>query len=231
MKRIIDALKPEEIHALLESFTGQFATRNRCIVELMLHTGLRIAEATGLNVSDVFDHDRVRNDLYVRAETAKRKKARYIPLNSRARAAISRALNFNRSSGFPTDPGAPLFVSQKQGPRGERRLCPRAFQHIIRQKRKDLPTNLTVTSHLFRHTFITGIYRNTKDLQIAQELAGHSHITTTIRYMHRSRDEKRAAVALLEGKTSGSAQSNTPETPGFELARVRPKLAGTYHSA
>ena len=65
-------------------------------------------------------------------------------------------------------------------------------------RRKYLPIGITVTSHIFRHTFITRIYRATKDIQIAQELAGHANIATTTRYTHRTRDEKRAAVECLE---------------------------------
>ena len=97
MKRVIDALTPSETDAVLGLFHGRFATRNRCIVLLMLNTGLRIKEAVSLNVADVFDNGRVREDLYVRPETAKRKKARYIPLNSSAKAAIAEVLLFNLS--------------------------------------------------------------------------------------------------------------------------------------
>jgi integrase/recombinase XerD len=204
MKRVIDALTYDEVHAIIGLFHGRFATRNRCLVKLMLNTGLRIKEAVSLNVGDVFQNGHVSDDLYVRPETAKRKKARYIPLNGSAKAAIAEVLLFNRSNGFPTEPSDPLFVSQRLNPAGEHRLCPQAFQHIIRLRRGRLQTNLTVTPHLFRHTFITQVYRRTKDIQIAQELAGHASITTTTRYMHRTRGEKRAAVNLLDDQRCNS---------------------------
>jgi integrase/recombinase XerD len=204
MKRVIDALTHDEVNAVIGLFHGRFAARNRGLVNLMLNTGLRIREAVSLNVADVFQNGHVSDDLYVRPETAKRKKARYIPLNGSAKAAIAEVLLFNRSNGFLTGPDAPLFVSQRLNPAGEHRLCPEAFQHIIRTRRGGMETNLTVTSHLFRHTFLTRVYRETKDLQIVQELAGHASISTTTRYTHRTRAEKAAAVARLDRHPAGS---------------------------
>jgi len=38
--------------------------------------------------------------------------------------------------------------------------------------------------YAFRHTFITNILADSKNLKLAQELAGHSQIATTLRYTH-----------------------------------------------
>lgn len=200
MKRVIDALTPEEAMAVKASFKGKFAVRNRALVELMLNTGLRIKEAVSLNVEDIFDGLTVKPELYVRPETAKRKKARYIPLNENARAALWDVLAFNEENGYPLGPCDPVFVSQRQGPTGEFRLCTQAFQHIIRRKRKAMGVKLTVTPHIFRHTFISRVYRLTKSIRIAQDLAGHADISTTMRYTHTTRSEMADAVNMLAEK-------------------------------
>lgn len=52
-----------------------------------------------------------------------------------------------------------------------------------------------ITWHVFRHTFVSRLVRNGVDLVTVKELAGHSSITTTMRYAHTNEDTKRLAVA------------------------------------
>lgn len=51
-----------------------------------------------------------------------------------------------------------------------------------------------VYPHQLRHTFLTLLYRDTRDLRLVQVIAGHASIQTTTRYTHHTADEIRAAM-------------------------------------
>jgi integrase/recombinase XerC len=105
--------------------------RDHCMLVLACHTGLRVAELCGLDVRDVVADGRVRESLYVRPEIAKGSRARRLPLNSAAREAIARQLDFLRRRGFSAQPEAPLFVAKSH-----RRLTTRAVQYVVAELRE-----------------------------------------------------------------------------------------------
>lgn len=49
-----------------------------------------------------------------------------------------------------------------------------------------------ITPHKLRHTFITAVIEKTKDIPLAQKLAGHTEISTTMRYHHNTYEEVKA---------------------------------------
>lgn len=52
--------------------------------------------------------------------------------------------------------------------------------------------------HALRHTFGTDLANRGVAIQTIRELMGHKSIETTLRYLHSSRDQKRAAIASLD---------------------------------
>jgi len=52
--------------------------------------------------------------------------------------------------------------------------------------------------HRLRHTFCSMLAAEGAPPLAIQELAGHSHITTTMKYMHLSPTTRGAAIALLD---------------------------------
>lgn len=61
--------------------------------------------------------------------------------------------------------------------------------------------------HALRHTFGTELANSNTPIQTIRELMGHKSIETTMRYLHTTRDQKRAAV-----KTLGSQRAADPKT-------------------
>jgi integrase/recombinase XerC len=55
-----------------------------------------------------------------------------------------------------------------------------------------------ITPHKLRHTFITSIIEKTKDIPLAQKLAGHTEISTTMRYHHNTPEEIKAKSRIRE---------------------------------
>ena len=57
--------------------------------------------------------------------------------------------------------------------------------------------------HKLRHTFCSHLAMKGAPAKAIQELAGHSDLTTTMRYMHLSPAARQDAIALLNGRDRG----------------------------
>jgi hypothetical protein len=55
-----------------------------------------------------------------------------------------------------------------------------------------------------------------------QELAGHEHLTTTLRHMHLSPAARRGAIELLNDRRSGGFFGDIVETAGADFVSSRP---------
>jgi integrase/recombinase XerD len=168
----IDVLTDEEIEHLLGMLdpATDVGARQRAMFCLMLESGLRLAEVSGLRVDDVH-----LKDMYVRVR-GKGGKENYVPLDPTAHKALTRYL---------TDFRVPANASVKAlflNVYGE----PLKYESI-----KTIFDRLAVRSgitrlhpHLLRHTAATKMLANGADLHSVQRLLRHSDIRTTLRYLH-----------------------------------------------
>lgn len=223
-----DCLRAEEIKKLLGAL-GETSTglRDASLAILMLNTGLRISEALGLEARDVWDFERggILDEIIIRAEITKSKRERFMPLNEDAKSAIAQAIELIGRENLSAS--HPLWFGRKKDSLGNpKKLISRSFEAIIKEARIKAGLSQFVTSHSFRHTFITSLIRETKDIQIAADLAGHANLSTTLLYTHRSRDEKALAVQQLR-LIPGSAKEE--EAGGAEkIIKITPALIEKY---
>jgi len=56
--------------------------------------------------------------------------------------------------------------------------------------------------HALRHTFLTECGRHTQNVRALQQLAGHSQIQTTMRYIHADQDDITAISGAMQRKRS-----------------------------
>jgi integrase len=84
------------------------------------------------------------------------------------------------------------------------------------QRRAGLPVT-TGGLHTLRHTFCSHLAMRGAPAKAIQELAGHTDLTTTLRYMHLSPSARQGAIALLNNR--GSIFGDIVETavPGSEI--------------
>jgi integrase len=52
-----------------------------------------------------------------------------------------------------------------------------------------------------------------------QELAGHAHLSTTLRYMHLSPAARESAIRLLDGPAAGAFLGDILETPAVSSTK------------
>ncbi|WP_158929243.1 tyrosine recombinase XerC [Acidisphaera sp. S103] len=143
--------------------------RDIAFFSLLYGSGLRIAEALGLDVRDAIA---LRTSLSLTV-IGKGSKTRIVPVLPAVRAAIEDwlALHPDRQS------DSPLFL----GARGKR-LDPAVAQKVLRTYRRLAGLPEHATPHALRHSFATHLLASGSDLRSIQDLLGHASLSTTQRY-------------------------------------------------
>ena len=162
-------LSQEEVTAILESVVpdGWQSCRDRAILEVLYGCGLRVSEAVGLKVSDVFFEDG-----FVRV-IGKGDKQRIVPLGEVAADWIRKYLDVRP---FDTDD---LFVNKAGTP-----LSRVSMFNLVKRQAMAAGIHKEISPHTFRHSFATHLVENGADLRVVQEMLGHESILTTEIYTH-----------------------------------------------
>ncbi len=183
-KKLPKHLSVEEAISFIESpdSVTDLGKRDRAMLELMYATGVRVAELTTLDVSDVdFSNQLVR-------VTGKRRKQRIVPFGDPAGAALRQYLDVREKFLFRAPVSkredAALFLNY-QGTRITTRSVGRMVDKYIR-----ICAGLhNISPHALRHSFATHLLDSGADLRDIQELLGHARLSTTQVYTHVSMDK------------------------------------------
>jgi integrase/recombinase XerC len=143
--------------------------RDIAFFSLLYGSGLRIAEALGLNVRDTTS---LRTNLTLTV-TGKGAKTRIVPVLPAVRTAIEALLVLHPDR----QPDSALFL----GARGKR-LDPAVAQKVLRTYRHLAGLPEHATPHALRHSFATHLLASGGDLRSIQDLLGHASLSTTQRY-------------------------------------------------
>jgi integrase/recombinase XerC len=180
--RLPRVLHPDELRSLLREPVsagpeGARDLRDTALLELLYGSGLRVAEASALDVDDLdLAQDRVR-------VWGKGGKQRVVPLSEPAADALRRWLADGRGElATEASPEAALFLNLRG-----RRMTPRDARRVL-DRRAVSPTH----PHALRHTFATHLLDGGADLRVVQELLGHADLATTQRYTHVSKERLRS---------------------------------------
>ena len=109
---------------------------------------------------------------------------RYVPLTVRLTSALREHRHLKGPRVLCQDDGAPLTRQQVQ----------------YRVKRAAKKANVRAGVHILRHTFCSHLAMRGAPARAIQELAGHSELGVTQRYMHLSPAALDAAIQLLDGR-------------------------------
>ncbi|TKD22341.1 site-specific tyrosine recombinase XerD [Rhodobacter capsulatus] len=185
-QRLPKTLSIEEVEALLEAGRDQGRSpaeqiRNRCLMELLYATGMRVSELVGLPVAAARGNPAM---LMVRG---KGDKERMVPLSAPAREALAAWLITRDAAEDAAriarrlPPSRHLFPSSGK----EGHLTRQGFHALL--KEIALAAGLDparVTPHVLRHAFATHLLQGGADLRVIQTLLGHADLSTTEIYTH-----------------------------------------------
>ena len=163
--------------------------RDYFMFSLMLVTGLRISEALGLNVGDIFkDGAAVKSFELV----GKGGKTRLVHVNKAVRERVAGYLKAKRKNGEETDESSPLFMS-----RHHKRISVRAVQHSFNNWVDLSKLEGKYSPHSLRHTAGTEMLKKHGNIRVVQSFLGHSNVRTTQRYTGVTKEDVMEAAELL----------------------------------
>lgn len=147
------------------------ALRNLALVDLLFATGIRVGEASALDLKDFVVAESV---FRVQGKGGRDRLAFVVDEQT---VLIQREHVEARLRIVTKSPA--LFLNAA----GER-LSTQGMANIIAQFRRDAGIERHVTPHMLRHTVATLLLRNGVDIRVVQEFLGHASIATTQRYTH-----------------------------------------------
>jgi integrase/recombinase XerC len=158
------------------------ALRDAALLEVLYATGVRVGEATGLDVTDI---DSERRTLRV---LGKGRKERTVPLGVPAHRALVRWLAEGRPRLVGPASGPALWLGVRGG-----RLDPRAVRRLVHHRLAGVTGAPDLAPHGLRHSAATHLLEGGADLRSVQELLGHATLATTQIYTHVSVDRLKRA--------------------------------------
>jgi site-specific recombinase XerD len=158
-------LSPEEVATFLEAVPSR---RDRVALTTAYATGLRASEVVGLCTHDI-DSSR----MVIHVANGKGGKQRYVMLSPKLLGILRAYWDIER-------PRRPWLFP---GRGGEKPLDPSTLNAACAAAVEATGISKHATLHSLRHAFATHLVEQGVDISIVQALLGHSHLSTTIRYI------------------------------------------------
>ena len=182
-KKIPDVLTLDEQKRLLNQFNLRYITsqRNKTMIQLLLHTGLRLSEMTNLKWNDI--------DLMtgqVKVVEGKGLKDRILWLDEKTLTMLGKWKQRQFKEWGRSDL---VFTTRTLRP-----LDGKAVRSMIKTYSDKAGINKHITTHSLRHTFASDLLRDTKNIRIVQKALGHADISSTQIYTHIVDDELEEAL-------------------------------------
>ena len=167
-KKLPAVLEPEEAQNLLRQPNKRYPTglRNKAMMSLMLHCGLRVSEVVNLRPGNI---NLTKGKL--RVESGKGNKDRDL--------AIPEYLTDLFDSWRKKRPQSDFFFSTLKG----NKLSVRYLQQMVKRYAQKAGLDKRISPHTLRHTYATEYYKQTKDIETLRRILGHSDISTTTIYI------------------------------------------------
>lgn len=147
--------------------------RDRCMLEVLYATGLRVSELVNLHMGQINRQQGV-----VRI-SGKGDKERLVPLGEEALGWLQRYLQEVRPAVLDGQAAEAVFLSNRRQP-----MTRQTFWHLIKDYARRAGIDKPLSPHTLRHAFATHLLNHGADLRVVQMLLGHSDLSTTQIYTH-----------------------------------------------
>ncbi len=173
------SLTEDEVEALLNAPNVEdvLGIRDKCMLEVLYATGLRVSELVGLTVQQVNLRQGV-----IRV-TGKGNKERLVPLGEEATQWLEQYISSSRNEILNNTMSDALFPSKRA-----KAMTRQTFWYMIKRYAVIAGINKGLSPHVLRHAFATHLINHGADLRVVQMLLGHSDISTTQIYTHVARE-------------------------------------------
>lgn len=187
-------LTEDEMEQLLRApdVNTQEGVRDRCMMELLYATGLRVSELVGLNVADID----LNSGLVICY--GKGSKQRRVPLGRSATHWLQKYIPVRHR--LPHNNNPRLFLSRKGQTLTRQQVATMLKRHSEQVGLRD------VSPHVLRHSFATHLLQRGADSRSVQALLGHSDIATTQIYTHVTGNRLRATYDQYHPRAQGTGR-------------------------
>ena len=190
-------LEPEEVaHLLATAAKGTNGERNVMMIRFTLNCALRISEACGATVGEIFSaNGKVKAEWQLVSSKQKGGETTTIPIpkvtQERLEAYFKSEAVFGREGDPRREPTRPLFASTKSN--NGWFMLPNAGVQLMTKLFKEAGIE-GAKSHSFRRTKATALDRAGTRLRVIQEVLRHKNLGTTQKYLTVTRGDHRTAM-------------------------------------
>jgi site-specific recombinase XerD len=163
----METYSTEQLNAIFAATPPGWAT---LAVQILLGTGMRLAELCALTIDDVEDEGEV---TFLKIRSGKGAKFRRVPISSRLRRKLVRYLNRWR----PETHDRTLLVLSDARP-----VSALTISELFRRVRHRV--GFGVRAHKFRHTYATEYLRQGGEIERLRRILGHATYVMVMRYVH-----------------------------------------------
>ena len=157
------------------SFRNYRMLRNLALVDLLFATGMRVGEASAL---DIDDFNTVESIFKIKGKGGRHRLAFLVDKETiriqKDHLEVRTCLKSESKA---------LFINAAR-----ERLSTQGIANVIASFRQASGLERHITPHMLRHTVATLLLRNGVDIRVVQEFLGHASIATTQRYTHVAKD-------------------------------------------
>lgn len=186
-RKIPEVLTFQEIRDLFGviDLSEDHGLRDRALLEVLYACGLRVSEATGLRISDLYFEQG-----FIKV-TGKGNKERVVPVGEEAIFQTETYLEYVRGQMENIKPEARniVFLNRRGGS-----LSRISVFTAVKKYAAMAGIKKNVSPHTFRHSFATHLIEGGADLRAVQEMLGHESILTTEIYTHLDTDFLRETI-------------------------------------
>lgn len=179
-RKLPQVLTFSEVERILDApeADSPLGLRDKALLEVLYASGLRVSEAIGLHIHDLFLNDEV-----IRV-FGKGSKERLVPIGSSAIEWIREYLQRARPLLERKTKSQNILFLNNRGTK----LSRMGVWKIVDRYTREAEVLKEVHPHTFRHSFATHLLEGGADLRAVQEMLGHADISTTQIYTHIDRE-------------------------------------------